>query len=672
MNVLMLARAIAACLSAVAVFAFSSPTSAQSSASSRFVERPQAFAATLSPNGGSIALVRQVGASQVLTIVDLETQRGRALQQIREEEGQYEWVAWKGDDRVIYGVRLKAIFEGRRRTGTMQRSEDREVDFFRVMSIGADGSGFAQMFEGQMRSTARSGGSNALLDILRGDPEHVLLLSADQAGVGVWRASVRSGRAEQVVGPSQNVSSYVTDGAGNAVIRMEILNGLAGYRIFRRAAGAEAWTFVLEARRAATATNSPDFNVLGPGPGLNQVYVLARVGGQNLASLYLYNTENGEMGEPLQQPVAADASPPLVDGLGRQLIATCEFWQRLNCRARDPAMQRHLSAIDSFFEHRTTVNVIDISDDGNRWLLRAEGPMEPGGFYLYDRGAARISAIADVHPGIGESDLSPTEILNYTARDGAPLWAYVTARAGVMGARPMVVLPHGGPEVRDYYGYDAFAQFLASRGYVVVQPNFRGSFGQGRDFADAGRAQWGRRMQDDVTDAVRHLIQTGVADPARICIVGASYGGYAALAGAALTPDLYRCAVSISGVSDLSAMLRAARSGVGGSQAMDFQYWSRSIGDPDADRAALLATSPSEQAAAITADVLLIHGDHDETVPIRQSEIMADALRDARKPAHFVRIPDEGHTWAEWDREHLLTLYNEVDVFLARHLQPAN
>jgi dipeptidyl aminopeptidase/acylaminoacyl peptidase len=231
----------------------------------------------------------------------------------------------------------------------------------------------------------------------------------------------------------------------------------------------------------------------------------------------------------------------------------------------------------------------------------------------------------------------------------------------------MVVLPHGGPESRDHYGFDPYAQFLAAQGYVVVQPNFRGSAGFGEAFALAGRGQWGLRMQDDVTDAVKHMIDTGRADARRICIVGASYGGYAALAGVTLTPELYRCAISIAGVSDLPEMLSSERH-ESGSASNDFYYWRDSIGDPVKDRAALEAASPRRQAGKAAAPVLLIHGEKDETVPVRQSQIMQDALKAGGKQSRLIRLKDADHYWDNWERNDLMTLYQETAAFLKQHL----
>ncbi len=651
----MLRRVIAGLTLALALIA---PAQAQTVDVARFVDPISARSAALSPDGAFVAYIRRTDTDQQIVVIDLASRSGRAIQRIAEAEGSYLWVGWKNNTRLILGAELTETIEGRQLRGSHRTAADQEVRTASVLAMNRDGSGFAQMFEGQVRRSLR--GSTFLLDVLPNDPAGVLLIAEDNSGRGVWRADVNTGSAERVDRGPPEAMEYVTDGAGYPVIRVDGLSDLSGFRIHRRANGAADWIMALEARRAAAAPASSDFNVVAAGPGPGQVYVLARTEGRDLAALYLYDTATGALGAPLFAPTQADAATPWIHPTTRQLIGSCEFAQRLSCQARDATIQSQLNAVDGFFRRQATVRVVDVSDDENKWLLEVDGPTDAGGYYLYDRAAGRVSPVADMHPSVDGAALSPTQVVTYAARDGAQLWAYVTARPGASGPRPMIVYPHGGPEARDFYGYDSFAQFLASRGYLVLQPNFRGSAGFGRAFADAGRGQWGRLMQDDVTDAVRHMIASGAADAARICIVGASYGGYAALAGAGLTPDLYRCAVSIAGVTDLPEMVyRASASG-----SATRHYLLRSIGDPGSNRAALDAVSPRHLAEQIRAPVLLIHGEEDDVVEIRQSELMQQALG---RQTRLIRLPDEGHYWDDWSREHRLEVYREVDRFLAEH-----
>ena len=208
-----------------------------------------------------------------------------------------------------------------------------------------------------------------------------------------------------------------------------------------------------------------------------------------------------------------------------------------------------------------------------------------------------------------------------------------------MSDMPLIVMPHGGPESRDDQAFDWWSFFYAANGYLVYQPNFRGSDGYGNYFRTAGHGEWGRKMQSDISEGVEKLIADGIVDKSRVCIVGASYGGYAALAGATLTPSLYSCAVSINGVSDLPKMLGSEAK----SSLYSSDYWKILIGDRFSDSETLKAISPVDNAENARAPILLMHGKDDVVVPIAQSRRMARALKRNRKPHEFIEMQGEDH-----------------------------
>jgi dipeptidyl aminopeptidase/acylaminoacyl peptidase len=255
--------------------------------------------------------------------------------------------------------------------------------------------------------------------------------------------------------------------------------------------------------------------------------------------------------------------------------------------------------------------------------------------------------------------------LTYKARDGYEVPAYLTLPPSATAEQlPMVVLPHGGPESHDARSFDFAAQFLASRGYAVLQPQFRGSTGFGAAHRKAGYRQWGKLMQDDVTDGVRAMIDQGIADPKSVCIAGFSYGGYAALAGAAFTPELYACAISVNGVSDLLGMLGHERR-LTGDESDTLAYWKEhigTIGSPD-----IAAKSPARAAGNVRAPVLLMHGKDDSVVPIDQSQRMIKALGGA--PHQFIELPGEDH-WLSRSATRIRVLA-EMERFLGKHLKNA-
>jgi dipeptidyl aminopeptidase/acylaminoacyl peptidase len=252
------------------------------------------------------------------------------------------------------------------------------------------------------------------------------------------------------------------------------------------------------------------------------------------------------------------------------------------------------------------------------------------------------------------------------ARDGLPLTGYLTTPRGSQTKDlPLVVFVHGGPAARDAPGFDWWAQAMASRGYAVLQVNYRGSDGFGWGFMTAGFGEWGRKMQTDLSDGVRYLAGQGIIDPKRVCIVGGSYGGYAALAGAAIDKGVYRCAASYGGVSDLRRHMVYSRV-QGGARAL--RYWSRFIGAKDLGDPILAQYSPLSQAAGIDIPVLLVHGRDDTVVRPEQSQAMADALRKAGKPVELVMLKGEDH-WLT-SGESRLAMLQAMVAFLEKNNPP--
>lgn len=307
------------------------------------------------------------------------------------------------------------------------------------------------------------------------------------------------------------------------------------------------------------------------------------------------------------------------------------------------------------------------SADGMRALVSVATHATPAVYYVIDYKKGTADILGEQYPALVDVTLGDVRELTYKARDGYEIPAFVTLPADAGDKRlPLVVLPHGGPEAQDARSFDWLAQFLASRGYVVLQPQFRGSTGYGEAHRKAGYRQWGRLMQDDVTDGVKALVDQGRVDPKRVCIVGASYGGYAALAGAAFTPELYACSVSVNGVSDLPQMLRSEETATG-EESDSVSYWKDHIGS--ALNPEVIARSPARAAANVRAPVLLLHGVNDSVVPIAQSRAMAKELKALDKPHTLIELPGEDHWLSRSEsRTRVLT---EMETFLARHLQGA-
>lgn len=300
------------------------------------------------------------------------------------------------------------------------------------------------------------------------------------------------------------------------------------------------------------------------------------------------------------------------------------------------------------------------SRDYSRAIVRVAYSDHPDQIFLFEPAKKSLSVIGSTYPKLDGQAQPARSRFDYVASDGVRVTGYVTTPVGdAAGPRPLVVLPHGGPASRDDLDFDWWASFYAANGYLVYQPNFRASFGFGEAFRKAGDGQWGRKMQDDISDGVKKLIADGVVDGARVCIAGASYGGYAALAGATLTPDLYACAVSVNGVSNLPALISSESES-------DEKYWTERIGSIFKDKDALAAVSPIRQISGATPPIMLIQSTDDTVVPPGQSVLMRKALEAAKRPVAYVVLEGEDH-WLSTERTRIEMLEKSLG-FIDRHI----
>lgn len=307
------------------------------------------------------------------------------------------------------------------------------------------------------------------------------------------------------------------------------------------------------------------------------------------------------------------------------------------------------------------------TNEEDMYIVRTYSDRSLGAFYLFIPAENSLQKLADVSPWLDENKLAPVQPVTFTSRDGLTLHGYLTLPVGVPATGlPVVLNPHGGPWMRDVWSFNPEVQFLANRGYAVLQVNYRSSTGYGKAFWEAGFKQWGRRMQDDLTDGVQWLIDRGIADPARIAIYGGSYGGYATLAGLAFTPDLYACGVDYVGVSNIFTFIESIP-----------PYWKpylemmyEMVGHPVHDRELLHAVSPLFHVHNIKAPLLVAQGANDPRVKIQESDQIVQALRDRGIATPYIVKHDEGHGFH--NEENRFEFYEAMESFLATHLSKTN
>ncbi|MCW5724491.1 MAG: S9 family peptidase [Maricaulaceae bacterium] len=546
------------------------------------------------------------------------------------------WLQWASEERLLVGVSARVDV----RVGGTRHVV--EVPMTRVLSIRREA--LTQPVVLMQEESRRMAGAiynlrlATVTDFLPNDPDHVLMPARRGRMLHLFRVNLATGASELVERGSALTLGWHADASGRPVMRVDRSDSGRRVFVYLREGATDRWRRVSDFRINELSNAAQQFTWAGQSGDSGQVYVQTRPQGADRSGIYLYDINQGQILRQAAEHPQVDISRPLIDSHTGRYAGYFFIDDRLRFHYLNPALRAHYEGLEEFFAGEASV--VPVAARGARMLVYVSGPQEPGVYYLYDMAAGSIEPLLNSMPALQPERLAPVRIVRYPARDGLQITGYLTEPPGGAGPHtPLVVMPHGGPESRDMYDFDPLAQVIASRGYAVFQPNFRGSSGYGRAFATAGFRQWGGAMQNDVTDGVQWLAAQGLADPQRVCIAGLSYGGYSALAGAALTPDLYRCAVAGAAVTNLTAFIDYWRERDGDAH----YYWVESMGDPRSDRAAMDAASPVHLADRIRIPVLLFHGARDETVPVAQSREMVLALARAGVAHQYREYPGLRH-----------------------------
>lgn len=473
----------------------------------------------------------------------------------------------------------------------------------------------------------------------------------------LFRIDPAAGRAVPFETGLPETIDWVIGDDGKPIVRADYDRKTSVWRLLARRDA--SWK---EIYRETAAIDYPWVAGSGRTPGT--VLVGTRKSGSD--AVHEVNLETGGWSEPLgdafgdgimRDPASRKPIGVFNEGLG---TIGYDFW--------NPEDARLWGVISRSFKGEI-VRIIEWSDDRNIIMVEVFGPKSGDAIYVIDRKARTAGLLSQRYARLEPADLGPVQTLTYKAADGTDIPAYLTLPPGRTAKNlPLVALPHGGPEAHDNPGFDWWAQALASRGYAVLQPQFRGSTGFGMKHRTIGHGQWGRKMQSDVSDGVRHLAGLGTIDPKRVCIVGASYGGYAAMAGVSVEQGVYRCASAIAGVSDLRRMLESETRENGNSQNPTVRYWRRFMGAESVSDKSIDQYSPARLADKVAVPLQLIHGKDDLVVPMAQSRAMASAMEKAGKPVEMVVLPSEDH-WLSRPATRIAML-EAVTAFLEKHNPP--
>jgi len=474
----------------------------------------------------------------------------------------------------------------------------------------------------------------------------------------VFAVDLDTGRGAVHAEGRTTTNDWFVDEAGTILAREDFNEKEKAYRIFTRKNGK------LELLLEQTDVSIPSYTLLAVSSDQDALIVGVRPEGEQFDRVSRLAFDGG-LSAPLYRNENRDVDEILITA-NRVAFGVRFSGMTPKYLLNDKSLNEMLASVLSIFVE-SSVHLEGWTDDFKSLLLLIEGGPRAPAYYLFDVEKKTLAKIANMYDKISDQDVGLTTPIEYSARDGRKIPAILTLPLGkeLSDKLPLIVMPHGGPEAYDSIGFDYMAQFFASRGYLVFQPNFRGSGGFGIEHLEAGYGEWGGKMQDDVTDGVKILIRKGWADAERVCIVGGSYGGYSALAGGAFTPDLYKCVAAVAPVSDLNAMLIDARE-KRGKNSVTYAYWTKLIGDRGKDKDKINAISPVNAAANFKAPVLLIHGTDDTVVPFSQSAKMEAALKKQDKEVRLVRLKGEDH-WLSQSETRVQTL-RELDAFVAAHI----
>lgn len=623
---------------------------------------PQTDDVVLSPDGSTVAWAETSGEKWTIKIFDIATRKVRH-EQLIEAPMKLRSLAWTDDETLL--IYLSAFME-------TPRMKKKRLEYFRILAldINTGATKVMLMTEGYRPWVTGS----EVLALHTGKPKTIIMstidydLGAHRQELGThlaghrsdsgWRLSLyevdtRTGNGTLIEEGSPFTSAWVVDKNGQPVARSEWNPDGHVYRILAK--NGLGWHEILHQQ------DRGELKLYGVSPDGSAVIAVGALdeGNARLMALPL----DGSQARVLVEDPTREVDYVIRDLFTREPVAAVLGGEKITYYWLRPEDQKRFESVRKAFPDKD-VSVYSASQDGQRVIAFVRGPSAPAIYYLVDFKMHRADIIGEEYPALAGATFGPAKSITYKARDGTAIPAYLTLPPGAEARNlPLIVLPHGGPEARDYPEFDWWAQFLATRGYAVLQPQFRGSTGFGNAFRLAGRRQWGGLMQDDVTDGVHALIEQGIADARRICIVGASYGGYAALAGAAFTPELYACAVSINGVSNLSDMLQYEEE-LGGSESDIVGHWRDLIG-PRLDPS-LAAHSPVKAAAQVRAPVLILYSADDTVVPPSQSQDMAHALKEQGKTVKVVELKGDDH-WLSHS-ETRTQMLRELDAFLAAQL----
>ncbi|MDK2760140.1 MAG: S9 family peptidase [Sphingopyxis sp.] len=612
---------------------------------SAFAQLPFVEKVDLSADGSHMAGLFGVGGEQRILVTPVAGDRSGMIAIAVPDQTEIAWIRWVGNDDVIVGLY------------TLMPVETDRWYVSRLISINRKTGKLTRLLWD-------SGGQNAssVLWVPTDGSKEILVAAQNSIYTNdpefwpaVYRVDVTTGRKRVEERGRPNIFDWGADHLGRVRFGIGYRDATTKSTLLYRSGGEGLMRMIDSARLSEDEELTIPFHFV---PDSDRGFVIKK-NAEGRSAVVEVEIPTGKDIRTVYAADDGDIENALLAFNGSRLLGVSTSDRKAPLRWIDPTMAAHQARLEAA-SPQSVVRIESYSNDLTKLLVRFSTPDNPGLLFYFDATTENLVRLAAMNDAIGGKRLSRAKAVQYKARDGLEIEGILTMPRGRAAKNlPFIVMPHGGPWGHDELTYDYWAQFLAERGYAVLQPNFRGSTGYGAEFEKAGQGQMGFAMQDDITDGVRWAVAEGIADPRRVCIVGASYGGYAAMWGIVKDPDLYRCAISINGVANL----RREVNDFGGvmRERLYRGQWQRMTPD-------FAAVSPINAIDRIKAPLLLIHGKKDVTVDHGQSSRMYAAMKRAGKLVDFVSVPLADHYFTrEADR---MTLLTSIETFLAKHNPP--
>ena len=623
-----------------------------------FTKLPDTRQVEISPDGKHIAIIMKRNGEDMLGVIRLSDVKLIKMFAAAGDRNQIGNVIWASNERLLYNILSHAAW-------------DKQLFYNgELYGVNIDGSKHRAIMgpNAQRRGGKLTGyyGHHEITDLLPDEEDYILITfypwregyrffhTDYTAEPVVYRLNTKMARLRQMKKLPTPLASTITDTEGNIRLSFGIDQNdqLALHHINKRG---DDW-------QELKLTGLKDYERVSPlrFASKNQVYMLVDHA-KGPDSLYLYDLISHKAKKVYQHEVS-DIQKLVYSTDGTRVVALSveqNAPEYFVLDKKDNIAQLHsklLKQLPGF-----NIRITSVSDNTERAIIEVYSDYDPGGYYLYQSKTGNLSPIIDNRKWLKPEQMASREPITIKARDGLKLHGYLTRPMGKTKSLPTVILPHGGPHgVKDTWDFDWESQLLANRGYAVLQLNFRGSGGYGYAFEKAGYGQWGAAMQNDLTDATLQLIEQGIADKERICIYGASYGGYAALMGVIREPDLYQCAIGSVGVYDLPMMFLE---GDVADRQSGLAYLKRVLGE---DVAKHKQYSPAFNTDKIKVPLLLIHGEKDQRAPIEHLQSLEAALKANNKPYEKLVLKNEGHGY--YDEQNRITVYSKIIEFLDQNI----